>query len=70
VYVCVGIVQIIECGRVQGWGRESISFSEGAEIPERLTQSDFTRGCFKMLHARALKYTETGSAGIVPLPSA
>jgi hypothetical protein len=46
VYVCIRIEQIIECGRVGGWGRESISFSEGAEIPERLTQSDFTGRCF------------------------
>jgi hypothetical protein len=68
--VYVGSEQMIECGRVEGWGRESISFSEGAEIPVRLTQSDFTRRCFKMLYARALKYTETGSSDNVPPPSA
>lgn len=60
----------VKCGRVEGWGRETISFSEGAEIQEGLTQSDFTRRCFKILHARALKYTETGSADSVPPPSA
>jgi len=37
VCVCVGSEQIIEYGRVEGWGRESISFSEGVEIPVRLT---------------------------------
>jgi len=68
--VCVRSEQIIERGRVEGWERESISFSEGAEIPECLTQPNFTRRCFKMLHARALKYTEIGSADTVPLPSA
>jgi hypothetical protein len=70
VCACVGSEQIIECGSVEEWGRESISFSEGAEIPERLTQSNFTRRFFKMLHDRALKYTEIGSADTVPLPSA
>jgi len=68
--VYVGSKQMIECGRVEGWGRESISFSGGAEIQEGLTQSDFTRRCFKMLHTRALKYTETGSADSVLPPSA
>jgi len=70
VCVCVGSDQIIECGRVEEWGRESISFSEGTQIPKRLTQFNFTRRCFKMLHARALKYTETGSADTVPLSGA
>jgi hypothetical protein len=53
--VCVfGSERIIECGNVGGG--ESISVFQRVEIAERLTQPDFTRPCFKMLHARALKH--------------